>query len=102
MSDESVAAPAAAQGGWKPWGAAVFAAAWGGVGALMMEPPARGFMEEAAAYSGKLIGFGMAPGLVAAVVAHLLILRGQSGKAKGLTYLAGALVGGLSALLAHG
>ena len=101
MSDKSIAVPAA-QGGWKPWGAAVFAAVWGSVGALLMEPPARGFLEDAAGYTGKLIGFGMAPGLVAAVVAHLLILRGQSGKAKGLAYLAGALAGGLVALIAHG
>lgn len=102
MNDDSTGAPAAAQFGWKPWGAAVFAAAWGAAVAILMEPPARGFMEAGPSYTGKLIGFGMAPGLIAAAVAHLLILRGSSGKAKALTYLAGLLAGGVSSLMVHG
>lgn len=101
MSDESVIAPVA-PARWKPWAAAGFAALWGALGALLMQPPARGFMEETAAYSGKLFGFGMAPGLLAAAVAHLLVLRGGSGRAKGLTYLAGALVGGFASVALHG
>lgn len=99
MSEDKVISPASQ--GWRGWAAAGFAAVWGAVGALAIPGPERGIMEDAAAYSGKLFGTGMAPGLVAAVVAHLLILRGASGKAKGLTYLAGALVGGLASLFAH-
>ena len=45
---------------------------------------------------------GLVYGLVAAAVAHLLILRGQSRKAKWMAYLVGGLAGGLCAMLAHG
>lgn len=93
MSGDKVISPASQ--GWRSWAAAGFAAVWGAVGALAIPGPERGIMEDAATWSGKLFGTGMAYGLVAAVVAHLLILRGSSGRAKALTYIAGALVGGL-------
>ncbi len=89
-------------GNWRSWGGAAFAAIWGIVGALAITPPARGFLEEASAYSGKLFGMGMVYGLVAAGVAHLLILRGQSRKAKWMAYLVGALAGGICSIVAHG
>lgn len=87
---------------WKSWGGAAFAAIWGIVGALAIAPPPRGLLEEASAYSGKLFGMGLVFGLAAAAVAHLLILRGQSGKAKWAAYLTGALAGGICAVIAHG
>lgn len=89
-------------GSWRSWGGAAFAAIWGIVGALAITPPPRGFLEEASAYAGKLFGMGLVYGLVAAAAAHLLILRGQSGKAKAMAYLIGGLAGGLCAIFAHG
>lgn len=100
MSEERVIA--AEPQNWRGWAGAGFAALWGAVGGLFIPGPERGIMEDAAAYSGKLFGTGMVYGLLAALVAHLLLLRGTSRKAKTLTYLAGALAGGLAALLAQG
>lgn len=99
MSEDKVISPASE--GWRGWAAAGFAAVWGAVGALAIPGPERGIMEDAAAYSGKVFGTGMAYGLIAAVVAHLLILRGRSRKAKAMTYLAGAVVGGVMSLAMH-
>lgn len=92
----------AQSGNWRSWGGAAFAAIWGIVGALAITPPPRGFLEEASAYSGKLFGMGLVYGLVAAAVAHLLILRGQSRRSKWLAYLIGGLAGGICAAVAHG
>lgn len=100
MSEDKVISPASQ--GWRGWAAAGFAAVWGAVGALAIPGPERGIMEDAAAYSGKLFGTGMAYGLIAAMVAHLLILRGSGRKAKVLTYLAGMVAGGLVAMLLGG
>lgn len=101
MVNEETSGQAPAQG-MRGWLAAAFAAIFGAVGALAMPGPERGFMEDAAAFSGKLFGIGMAYGLVAALVAHLLVLRGQGRTAKILTYVAGALVGGVVSLIVHG
>jgi hypothetical protein len=87
--------------GWRGWAAAAFAALWGAVGALFIPGPERGIMEEASAFAGKLFGTGMAYGVVAALVAHILLLRGASRNAKLLTYAAGALVGGLVSVIAN-
>lgn len=100
MNEDKVSAPGSQ--GWRGWAAAGFAAVWGAVGALAIPGPEREIMEDAAAYSGKLFGTGMAYGLVAAAVAHLLLLRGTSGKAKLLTYASGALAGGLVSVLFGG
>ena len=93
---------ATSSSGWRSWGGAVFAAVWGALAALLVPGPERGFMEEAAEYSGKLFGAGVVYGLIAAAIAHVLILRGQSRSAKVTTYLAGALVGGFTAMLVNG
>lgn len=92
----------AAPQGWRGWAAAGFAAIWGVLGALLIPGPERGFMEDAATHAGKLFGTGMACGLIAAAVAHVLLLRGQGRNAKVMTYLAGALAGGLVSMIAGG
>lgn len=90
-----------AKGGWRRWAGPLFAAIWGIVGAAYIPAPEKAFMESAPAYAGKLFGFGLAFGLVAAVVAHLLIMRGQSRNARIATYVVGALAGGLCALIVN-
>lgn len=85
---------------WRGWAGAGFAALWGAVAALFIPGPERGLMEDSAAFAGKLFGFGLFWGLLAAFIAQMLILRGLGRKAKLLTYLAGAIAGGLAAVIA--
>lgn len=89
------------RGGWRSWAGPLFAAIWGVVGAAYIPAPEKAFMESASAYAGKVFGFGLVFGLVAAVVAHLLIMRGQSRGARIATYVVGALAGGICAAIVN-
>jgi hypothetical protein len=88
--------------GWKRLVAPLFAAVGGMVGSVLVPSPERAMFEEAAAHAGRLTGSGLMLGVVAAGIAHWLVLRGQSRSLKVWTYLAGGLTGAICANLLHG
>ena len=100
MSNDTLAKPKIPT--WKMALGIGFAIIWSIVGPILSSVEGQRPFEEVPEFAGRVMGQGIAIGLVAALIAHFAILRHAGRKVKVLNYLVAIVVGAATSWLVHG